>query len=333
MTDAPENSKVPGDGSHQDVSPSIPYSVDVAAAKEEFNALSRQLSQRSEILPSGATTRAASDVEKGDSEEAPFDLREYLSSSNDAQQQAGIKHKVAGGVNSKIYAGTLGQACLNFFLAIPLYIWGQFFAPLLNKTEGPTRTILHKQSGMLKSGEMCLVLGCPGSGCTTFLKAIANDRDTFGSVLGEVLYQGIDAETMQKYYKGEVVFNQEGDVHIATPPSHKLWLSHYRPKLLAQTDVSLACRERNLTQKFKICFFACSIFRTPNKPSLETSVSGGERKRVSIAEMMATRARAQAWDNSTRGLDASTALDFAKSLRIMTDILVRRLCDAVPSWR
>ena len=50
-------------------------------------------------------------------------------------------------------------------------------------------------------------------------------------------------------------------------------------------------------------------------------VSGGERKRVSIAEMMTTRARVQCWDNSTRGLDASTALDFAKGLRIMTDVL------------
>lgn len=50
-------------------------------------------------------------------------------------------------------------------------------------------------------------------------------------------------------------------------------------------------------------------------------VSGGERKRVSIAEMMATRARVQCWDNSTRGLDASTALDFVRSLRVMTDIL------------
>jgi ATP-binding cassette subfamily G (WHITE) protein 2 (SNQ2) len=50
-------------------------------------------------------------------------------------------------------------------------------------------------------------------------------------------------------------------------------------------------------------------------------VSGGERKRVSIAEMMTTRARVQSWDNSTRGLDASTALDLIKSLRIMTDIL------------
>ena len=50
-------------------------------------------------------------------------------------------------------------------------------------------------------------------------------------------------------------------------------------------------------------------------------ISGGERKRVSIAEMMITRARVQAWDNSTRGMDAFTALDYAKSLRIMTDVL------------
>lgn len=49
-------------------------------------------------------------------------------------------------------------------------------------------------------------------------------------------------------------------------------------------------------------------------------VSGGERKRVSIAEMMVTSATVLAWDNTTRGLDASTALDYAKSLRIMTNI-------------
>jgi ATP-binding cassette subfamily G (WHITE) protein 2 (SNQ2) len=49
-------------------------------------------------------------------------------------------------------------------------------------------------------------------------------------------------------------------------------------------------------------------------------VSGGERKRVSIAEMMITKAAVCCWDNSTRGLDASTALDYAKSLRIMTNV-------------
>lgn len=36
--------------------------------------------------------------------------------------------------------------------------------------------------------------------------------------------------------------------------------------------------------------------------------------------MMITKATICCWDNSTRGLDASTALDYAKSLRIMTNI-------------
>lgn len=35
-------------------------------------------------------------------------------------------------------------------------------------------------------------------------------------------------------------------------------------------------------------------------------VSGGERKRVSLIECLATRASVFCWDNSTRGLDAST---------------------------
>lgn len=57
---------------------------------------------------------------------------------------------------------------------------------------------------------MCLVLGCPGSGCSTFLKTIANQRDGYARVSGDVLYAGIDSDEMLKYYKGEVVYNQEG---------------------------------------------------------------------------------------------------------------------------
>lgn len=48
-------------------------------------------------------------------------------------------------------------------------------------------------------------------------------------------------------------------------------------------------------------------------------VSGGERKRVSLAEVLASTAPVQCWDNSTRGLDASNALDFSKVLRKAAD--------------
>ncbi len=63
---------------------------------------------------------------------------------------------------------------------------------------------------------MCLVLGCPGSGCTTFLKTIANQREGYANVSGNVLYAGMDAAEMAKFYKGEVVYNEEG-THIDKP--------------------------------------------------------------------------------------------------------------------
>lgn len=48
-------------------------------------------------------------------------------------------------------------------------------------------------------------------------------------------------------------------------------------------------------------------------------ISGGEKKRVSIAEAMITKSSTGCWDNSTRGLDASTALEYVQSLRSLTN--------------
>lgn len=49
-------------------------------------------------------------------------------------------------------------------------------------------------------------------------------------------------------------------------------------------------------------------------------VSGGERKRVSIAEMAVAGAPLAAWDNSTRGLDSATALKFVEATRNSADL-------------
>lgn len=54
--------------------------------------------------------------------------------------------------------------------------------------------------------------------------------------------------------------------------------------------------------------------------ALIRGVSGGEKKRVSIAEALITKASVQCWDNSTRGLDASTALEYVQSLRSLTNM-------------
>lgn len=45
------------------------------------------------------------------------------------------------------------------------------------------KTILDNSSGCVKPGEMLLVLGRPGSGCTTLLKMLANKRKGYAEVL------------------------------------------------------------------------------------------------------------------------------------------------------
>lgn len=57
--------------------------------------------------------------------------------------------------------------------------------------------------GCVRPGEMLLVLGRPGSGCTTFLKILGNQRAGYESVEGDVHYGGTDSVTMANNYRSE----------------------------------------------------------------------------------------------------------------------------------
>lgn len=48
---------------------------------------------------------------------------------------------------------------------------------------------------------------------------------------------------------------------------------------------------------------------------VQRGISGGEKRRVSIAEALSAWSSLQCWDNSTRGMDSSTALAIMKVLR------------------
>ncbi|KAI0673630.1 ABC-2 type transporter-domain-containing protein [Trametes maxima] len=274
----------------------------------------------------------------GEKREQGFDLRAYLTSSHEANERAGIAHKHVGvtwenlevegigGAGHKLYVKTFGQDLLNFW-STPFRVSrtvAETIVPAL-KPQPPVTTILHPSSGLLQPGEMCLVLGCPGSGCTTFLKAIANDRKDYARIIGDVRYAGISADEMAKYFKGEVVYNEEDDRHIATltvAQTLNFALSLKTPGPKARLP-GMSRKEFDETVRDTLLRML-NISHTTNTyvgDEFVRGVSGGERKRVSIAEMMATRAHVLCFDNSTRGLDASTALDFIKSLRVMTDVL------------
>lgn len=92
------------------------------------------------------------------------------------------------------------------------------FIPFLPQpgAAGEKRDLIHDFTGVVRDGEMLLVLGRPGSGCSTFLKAVANKRGGFAGVHGDVSYGGIPAEEQIKSYRGEVNYNDEDDIHFPT---------------------------------------------------------------------------------------------------------------------
>lgn len=72
------------------------------------------------------------------------------------------------------------------------------------------KQILHNFNGNLKSGELLIVLGRPGSGCSTFLKALCGETHGLHIDDGsEIHYNGVSQKQMMKEFKGEVVYNQE----------------------------------------------------------------------------------------------------------------------------
>ncbi|RAK94698.1 ABC drug exporter AtrF [Aspergillus costaricaensis CBS 115574] len=259
-----------------------------------------------------------------------FDLSEFLmgghlerrTTAGEPAKKVGVVFKdvtVKGVETGASFVRTLPDAVIGTF-GPDLYNIVCKFAPKLRfGRKPPVRDLLHEFTGAVREGEMMLVLGRPGAGCSTFLKTIANDREAFAGVEGEISYGGMSAEEQHKHFRGEVNYNQEDDQHF---PNLTVWQT-LKFSLINKTKKhdreSIPIIIDALLKMFGISHTKNTVVGN----EYVRGVSGGERKRVSIAETLATKSSVVCWDNSTRGLDASTALDYAKSLRIMTDISKR----------
>ncbi|KAK9429132.1 ABC-2 type transporter-domain-containing protein [Lipomyces doorenjongii] len=179
--------------------------------------------------------------------------------------------------------------------------------------------ILRDFEGVLQPGEMLMVLGRPGSGCSTFLKTVAGD--THGFYLDKASYmnyQGVPFKLMKSQFRGEVLYNAETDVHF---PHLTVGQTLYFAALARTPSnrINGVSREQYAAHMRDVVMAMLGLSHTVNTKvgdDFVRGVSGGERKRVSIAEAMLGGAPLQCWDNSTRGLDSATALTFIRNLKL-----------------
>ncbi|SPO05125.1 probable ABC1 transport protein [Cephalotrichum gorgonifer] len=184
--------------------------------------------------------------------------------------------------------------------------------------------ILHGLEGVVHSGEMLAVLGPPGSGCSTFLKTVAGDTHGFHVADGATInYQGIHPNQMRTAFRGEAIYTAEVDHHFpALTVADTLYLAARArsPKTLPE-GVSHREYAEHLRDVTMAMFGISHTKNTRVGDDFIRGVSGGERKRVTIAEAALSYSPLQCWDNSTRGLDSANALEFCRTLRTQADVM------------
>jgi ATP-binding cassette subfamily G (WHITE) protein 2 (SNQ2) len=191
--------------------------VNVKQAEAEFEELNNELK---ETLHRSRTNERAHDLEQGvgseNGSQEPFDLETTLRGDRAAAEGAGVKLKevgvwwkdltVRGKGGTRNYVKTFPMAFVSFF---NFYQTFRTIFGIVGK--GSEVDILKSFRGLLKPGEMVLVLGRPGSGCTTFLKVIANQRFGYTRISGDVFYGPFASQTFSKRYRGEAVYNAEDE--------------------------------------------------------------------------------------------------------------------------
>ncbi|SCW01214.1 LAFE_0D07602g1_1 [Lachancea fermentati] len=196
---------------------------------------------------------------------------------------------------------------------------GEYLYRMMRKSRpSDSFDILKPMDGIVQPGELLVVLGRPGSGCSTLLKSISSNTHGFHIAENSVIsYDGMSPREIVKHYRGEVVYNAEADVHFPhlsvfqtlntvarlTTPSNRIQGVDRETFARHVSEVAMATYGLSHTRNTKV------------GNELVRGVSGGERKRVSIAEVSICGSKFQCWDNATRGLDSATALEFIRALR------------------
>lgn len=139
-----------------------------------------------------------------------FDLSKWLQNFVKTLREQGVTAKQTGVLFKDLNVSGSGaalqvQETVGSMLLSPLRI-GELFS--FGKKE--PKQILKSFDGLVRSGELLIVLGRPGSGCSTLLKTLCGELHGLAiDSNSSVHYDGIPQKLMKKEFKGEAIYNQE----------------------------------------------------------------------------------------------------------------------------
>ena len=212
---------------------------------------------------------------------------------------------------------------------IPNLLKSLYSAFTLQAWRTPHKSFLALQpsSGLMLPGRMTLVLAPPGHGKSTLLKALAGRFHGDSRLRGEVRYSGMTCQQAQQHglhVHKLTAYVDQGDCHLAQLTVREtlqfaLDNSVSDPALLQDEQFA-----RLSAAKVDLMLDLLGLREAEHTilgNAVLRGVSGGQRRRVTIGEMMITNARAVFLDEITTGLDSATSFDILHALRQWTRVM------------
>ncbi|KAG3042725.1 ABC transporter G family member 31 [Phytophthora cactorum] len=180
-----------------------------------------------------------------------------------------------------------------------------------------TKHALRPMSGIIKPGTLTLILANPGAGKSTFLKALAGklQNSSKTKVGGQILYSGLRGDEIDLIKLAGLV--DQTDNHIATLTVRETFkfadmCVNGRPEDQPEEMRDIAALR---TELFLQILGMEECADTVVGDALLRGVSGGERKRVTIGEVLVGGQSLFLCDEISTGLDSAATFDIIKSLR------------------
>ncbi|EGZ06370.1 pleiotropic drug resistance protein ABC superfamily [Phytophthora sojae] len=180
-----------------------------------------------------------------------------------------------------------------------------------------TKHALHPMSGIIKPGSMTLILANPGAGKSTFLKALAGKlQDNKQTKLGgEILYSGLRGDEIDLIKLVGLV--DQTDNHIPTLTVRETFkfadmCVNGRPEDQPEEMRDIAALR---TELFLQILGLENCADTVVGDALLRGVRGGERKRVTVGEVLVGGQSLFLCDEISTGLDSAATFDIIKALR------------------
>lgn len=139
------------------------------------------------------------------------------------------------------------------------------------------------------------------------------------------------SKEMHTQHRGEAIYTAEVDVHFPQLSVGDTLTFAARARQPRQLPEGISSNDfaQHLRDVVMAMFGISHTVNTRVGNEYIRGVSGGERKRVTIAEAALSGAPLQCWDNSTRGLDSANAIEFCKTLRLQTELFDSTACVSI----